>query len=219
MRKLNINILQAFILLFTISVFFISCTDDSDTIYENEEVDFKMRESNYVTWGDVDVEKILDSNTSESFITNTYGDLVYDSFELVKDFGLTDGDLEEMFSINSDDFRSMDRDIIDNLPIEDQANIFLGGLLIRIHLESIGNANPNITNGNITGEQIVDCFVEATGVAAGVALVSGLVNQTLTGTQLVAAFKQVVKKVGPRTLGAVGLALMAAEFSWCITRA
>ena len=37
-------------------------------------------------------------------------------------------------------------------------------------------------------------------------------------TQLVTAFKQVVKKVCPRTLGFIALALMAAEFTYCMTR-
>ena len=71
------------------------------------------------------------------------------------------------------------------------------------------------TNGS--GYDFIDCFLEVTGISAGIALVGGLTGAA-GGPALVKAFKTVVTKVGIRTLSGIGLALMAAEFTWCMLR-
>ncbi|MEM5563620.1 hypothetical protein WNY78_00820 [Psychroserpens sp. AS72] len=62
-----------------------------------------------------------------------------------------------------------------------------------------------------------DCFLEATGIAAGVALVSALTAQTMDKKLVKKLVKTAVKKIGGRVLGGIGLALMVAEFAWCLT--
>ena len=60
-----------------------------------------------------------------------------------------------------------------------------------------------------------DCFLEATGIAAGAAIVGGLAKGTVSKA-VVRASLRMVAKVGTRTLSGVGLALMAAEITWCM---
>lgn len=61
------------------------------------------------------------------------------------------------------------------------------------------------------------CFLEATGIAAGVALIGAMTGE-VGGRALKKAFTKAVKKIGSKTLGGIGLVLMAAEFTWCMTR-
>lgn len=63
----------------------------------------------------------------------------------------------------------------------------------------------------------VSCFLEATGIAAGVAIIGGL-TAGMGGEALTLAFGKLVTKVGVKTLSGIGLALMAAEFTWCMLR-
>ena len=60
-----------------------------------------------------------------------------------------------------------------------------------------------------------DCFIEATGIGAGVALVAGL-SKGVVSKAVVKATLKLVAKVGTRTLSGAGLALMAAEIAWCM---
>lgn len=54
--------------------------------------------------------------------------------------------------------------------------------------------------------------MEATGIAAGLTLVAALTAQTMD-KQLV---KKLMKKVGARVLGGIGLVLIIADFSYCV---
>jgi len=66
-----------------------------------------------------------------------------------------------------------------------------------------------------TKSDVVDCFLEATGIAAGVAVVGALSGQMI-GKAAVKTVLKAVAKIGGKTLGGIGLALMAAEFTWCM---
>lgn len=65
------------------------------------------------------------------------------------------------------------------------------------------------------GGSFKDCFIEATGIAAGVAIVGGLAKGTVSKAVVRSTLKMVAK-VGTRTLSGVGLALIAAEIAWCM---
>ena len=65
------------------------------------------------------------------------------------------------------------------------------------------------------GGSFKDWFLEATGIAAGAAIVGGLAKGTVSKA-VVRASLRMVAKVGTRTLSGVGLALMAAEITWCM---
>jgi len=65
------------------------------------------------------------------------------------------------------------------------------------------------------GGSFKDCFLEATGIAAGAAVVGSL-SKGVVSKAVVKATLKLVAKVGTRTLNGVGLALMAAEIIWCM---
>jgi len=69
-----------------------------------------------------------------------------------------------------------------------------------------------------TDNKTVNCFLEATGVSAGIAIVGAFTGAALTKTKLLAAVKKMAKVVGKRTLGVVGLAIIVGEFTWCMNR-
>ena len=61
-----------------------------------------------------------------------------------------------------------------------------------------------------------DCFVEATGIAAGVALIGALGAATIDKTLVMKLVKEAVKKIGGRTLGGIGLAMVVADIAYCM---
>lgn len=61
-----------------------------------------------------------------------------------------------------------------------------------------------------------DCFVEATGIAAGVALIGALGAATTDKTLVMKLVKEAVKKIGGRTLGGIGLAMVVADIAYCM---
>ncbi|MCK8479196.1 hypothetical protein [Psychroserpens algicola] len=61
-----------------------------------------------------------------------------------------------------------------------------------------------------------ECFLEATGIAAGVALVAALTAETMDKKLVKKLIKSAVKKIGARTLGGIGLALIAIDFAICM---
>ena len=58
----------------------------------------------------------------------------------------------------------------------------------------------------------VRCFLEATGIAAGVAVVNMLAGEVVNKTVIIKAVKNATKIVGKRVLGAIGLALIVGEY-------
>lgn len=65
------------------------------------------------------------------------------------------------------------------------------------------------------GGSFKDCFMEATGIAAGVAIVGGLAKGVMTKTMVRAAVNLAVR-IGGRAISGAGLALIAAEIAWCM---
>jgi hypothetical protein len=126
------------------------------------------------------------------------------SLELLSDYGFNDNDFKEMFG-------SEDVNIIKN-------EIAGAGLLL-FRLQTLSNTKISTNLYAKSGEtpDAVSCFLEATGIAAGVALVGALTGQA-GGKVLRKAFIKAVKKIGSRVAGGFGLLLMGAEFAWCMTR-
>jgi hypothetical protein len=60
-----------------------------------------------------------------------------------------------------------------------------------------------------------ECFIDAVGIGAGVALVGNLAKGTVSKAVIKKALKMVAR-VGTRTLNGAGLALLAAEIAWCM---
>ena len=128
-------------------------------------------------------------------------DLAKPSFQFCE-IGFTESELEEMFGSSK---------------LEENEDEFVGAALILYNLQ-INNWSSNKSDANDSSQpESVACFLEATGIAAGVGLLGALSGQ-LGGKAFRKAFMKAVKKIGTRFLGGFGLILGTAEFSWCMMR-
>lgn len=66
------------------------------------------------------------------------------------------------------------------------------------------------------GGSLKDCFMEATGIAAGIAIFGTLTKGTMTKAAIKATLK-LVAKVGVKNINGVGLILLAGEIIWCMS--
>lgn len=124
--------------------------------------------------------------------------LLPSAFQFASDLCITKEDLESMTGVK----------IYNN---EEYENTLVGLMLF------IATTDCSIIEeGSQTrGGSFKDCFLEATGIAAGAAIVGGLAKGTVSKAVVKATLKM-VSKVGTRTLSGVGLALIAAEITWCM---
>lgn len=115
----------------------------------------------------------------------------------------------ESLNLSLEDVESMTGVEINNN--EELEDTFVGLMLFATMTDfSLANDGPQTK-----GKSFMECFTEATSIAAGAAVVGGLVKGTMSKEAIKAAVK-IVAKVGTRTLSGVGLALIAAEIAWCM---
>tara|TARA_B110000967_G_scaffold161622_1_gene167827 strand:+ start:568 stop:1284 length:717 start_codon:yes stop_codon:yes gene_type:complete len=128
--------------------------------------------------------------------------------ELLATFGFTESDLAEGF---------------DNL--EDPRIALVGFMILSASNEgqnkTISQANffslfTNSLYAQGTYDNVRSCFLETTGIAAGVALVSALTAATIDKGLVKKLIKKAVKKIGSRALGGIGLLIIAVDFSNCM---
>lgn len=133
-----------------------------------------------------------------SNIDQLVDELYEPSLELLTDFGFIESDYVEMFGVSSG-------------PEIDAEIAGLAIMLYALQEVEAGSA------GDPAKPMAVECFLEATGIAAGVALVAALSGQA-GGKAVRKAFMKALKKMGVRVASGFGLILIAAEFTWCMTR-
>jgi hypothetical protein len=134
--------------------------------------------------------------------------LVDGSKELLSYFDYTESDLSEDFE-----------------DLNDPRISLIGLMLLSAQNQNINttasNQELNLLFGSAlyaassTGK-IRDCFLESTGIAAGVALVGALAAETIDKGLVKKLIKRAVKKIGGRVLGGIGLALIALDFTYCL---
>ncbi|MDE5923113.1 MAG: hypothetical protein K2G79_06450 [Muribaculum sp.] len=67
----------------------------------------------------------------------------------------------------------------------------------------------------ITRQHISDCFLEATGIAAG-AVIIGHLSKGVVSKKILIQLIKLTAKIGSRTLNGIGLALIATEMAICL---
>ena len=67
----------------------------------------------------------------------------------------------------------------------------------------------------ITRQHISDCFLEATGIAAG-AVIIGHLSKGVVSKKVLKQLIKLTAKIGSRTLNGIGLALIATEMAICL---
>lgn len=115
----------------------------------------------------------------------------------------------EELDISIEDMESMTEEKIDGEKEYEEAIV---GLMLFVTATDCNIAeDETLTRGG----SFKDCFIEATGIAAGIVIVGGLTKGAVS-KKVVRATLKMVAKVGTRTLSGVGLALIAAEIAWCM---
>ena len=116
------------------------------------------------------------------------------------------------------------QDIIEMTGKKDNENIDIAALGIMFYEIKINKSN---SSGNYAAKQVnaakhvnpaIECFLEATGIAAGIALVGALAGQA-GGKALRRAFMKAIRKIGIKVVSGFGLILMAGEFTYCMISA
>lgn len=115
--------------------------------------------------------------------------------QFAKDLHISNTDIEEMFG--------------KKLSSQEEYEEAILGLML-FATTSQYSVSPQTRGGDF-----IDCFQEATGIAAGVALVSALGSKVITKATLKLLVKTAAR-IGGRTLSGVGLALIAAEMAYCM---
>ena len=143
------------------------------------------------------------NNKKNTLINEILNELSEPSLELLTDFGFCDKDYKEVFG---------------NSNKEELKKEIAGAGLMLYRLQTLNNNDAeNLSAKGSTPPDAVGCFLEATGISAGIGLVGALTAQA-GGKVVKKALKKAFKKIGSRMLGGVGLFLMTAEFTWCMTK-
>lgn len=119
------------------------------------------------------------------------------AFKFCSDLGLTKGDIEAMTGTSIQTQREYEEALI--------------GIML---FSTIANRSLKYDT-QIRGGSFKDCFLEATGIAAGVAIVTGLAKGVVSKAVVTATLK-LAARVGGRTLNGIGLALLTAEITYCM---
>lgn len=118
------------------------------------------------------------------------------SYTFINKCNISIGDINEMFDTEYKELSEAEYEIVG-------FSLFMYALGSNIDIQTKG--------GTLT-----DCFLEATGIAAGIALVGGM-GATVLGKEVTKKLiTTVVKKVGVRVIGGIGLALTAGEMIYCM---
>ena len=92
-------------------------------------------------------------------------------------------------------------------------NAIVSVLLLASELDYV-NAGHNMISTR--GGRFVDCFQEATGIAAGAALIGGLAAGTMSKKVILTLVARIGGKTFLRATSGFGLALIAAEIAYCM---
>lgn len=125
-----------------------------------------------------------------------------------------DQDMAEMLELPIREASLLNKETIMFSSDEIQQKVLVGGWKLREIYTLFEDDSFNETQG----EKYIDCFLEATGIAAGIGIINMLGSQALDQTVVKAAVKKAVKKIGSRALGWIGIGLMVGEYIWCMNR-
>lgn len=118
------------------------------------------------------------------------------AYTFIDKCGFSVDDINEMFDVNYMELAEAESEVV-------SFSLFMYALGSNLDLET--------RSGSLT-----DCFLEATGIAAGMAAVGAMGAATLGKEATKKLVKAVLKKVGTRVLGGIGLALTAGEMIYCM---
>lgn len=179
----------------------INSEEETDPIVEMEKYETKVISArNLITEFCIETEKKELGTRTNITNSQSYLNLKNKLLPTAKEFALE----LNLSNDNIEDF--LDSKI---MTLEEQEDALIGILLFAV----VTNYSNNLYEK--TRASFKDCFLEATGIAAGAAIIGGLGKNVMTKSALKSTIK-LAAKVGGRTLSGIGLALIAAEVAWCM---
>ena len=202
LRKPKLSMVLAFIILF------VSCNLHDNNVFEEvSNIDFDTALSNFKITYESIKPKIIEYKNKKTQSKSMANEIKLAFKPLIKP------SLDLFYSA---EFSK--QDIIEMTGKKDNENIDIAALGIMFYEININKSN---SSGNYAAKHVnpaIECFLEATGIAAGIALVGALSGQA-GGKALRRAFMKAVRKIGIRVVSGFGLILMAAEFTYCMVSA
>lgn len=118
--------------------------------------------------------------------------------QFVSDLGLTQQEIESATEVQ-------------NNTVSEYEDTQLGVMMLIAASNCSLQDNSTLTRGG----SFKDCFLEATGIAAGCSIIKGLSSKTVS-KQVVIRTLKLVAKMGVKNFAGLGIALIAAEIVWCM---
>ncbi len=139
-----------------------------------------------------------DPNESEigNLMHNVCGVMNPYAYTFIDRCGISIADINEIFDVNYTDIAAAEAEVV-------AFSLFMYALGAEFALAT-------------KGDSFRDCFMETTGIAAGIALIGGAGAATLGKEVVKSLTKKVLAKVSTRFLGGVGLVLMAGDMIYCM---
>tara|TARA_B110000093_G_C12819671_1_gene346376 strand:+ start:92 stop:811 length:720 start_codon:yes stop_codon:yes gene_type:complete len=157
----------------------------------------------------VDVHSLKEQNDKE--IAIILKPLIDGSKELLSYFDYSESDLSEDFEDSNDPRISLMGLMLLSASNQNKQTTTTASTL---QLTSLLGNSLYAANSSYGG--VRDCFLESTGIAAGVALVGALAAEVVDKGLVKKLIKKAVKKIGGRVLGGIGLAIIAIDFAYCM---
>lgn len=168
----------------------------NDIVYNNKDLLFEW--AYFKKCAQTEKTRALDLNEKENY-KKLKAKLLPSAIQFASDLGITKSDIEDMTEVKINSKEEMESALV-------------GLMLFSSMIDRSLISGPQTKGGSLK-----DCFLEATGIATGVAIVGSLTKGTMTKKAIKAVLKVVIK-AGTRSVSGVGLALLAAEIAWCMLR-
>lgn len=202
-----------------------SCQTDDISSEQNEQIEAITKFENLVNKTAPKIQDIVNKRQSlqksksvnknqmntqyEEEARKSLNELVIGTKELLSVYDIDDTDYINEFENNEDPRIALIGLAILASSQESQNKV---GMLNKTSFNLLGISNGYAQN------QTVNCFLEATGISAGIAVVGAFTGAALTKTQVLRLVKKLAKTVGKRVIGVIGLAIIVGEFAWCMNR-
>ncbi len=138
------------------------------------------------------------SMEESEYFAKLKNNLLPSAFQFASDLNITKEDLESMTGVKIYDIEEYEKTLV--------------GLMLFVTTTDCSIIDDE---SQTRGGSFKDCFLEATGIAAGAAIIGGLSKGTVSKAVVRSTLKMIAK-LGTRTLCGAGLALLAAEIAWCM---
>ncbi|MDO5608963.1 MAG: hypothetical protein Q4G08_10970 [Capnocytophaga sp.] len=197
---------------------FSSCHQDENSLSiqnvetKTRDIDIKVDMSNFETSlreNNLKIQKFVNSNmvlSAKNADSNTdlevleiLSPIVNETKILLFNLGITEHDIISEFG-----------------SINDPRIALIGLMLLQTKYDYEKTIFLNSSINIYSKKGVADCFLESTGIAAGISLVNALSAKVVDKILVKTLVKATIKTIGKRALGGIGVALIIAEFTYCM---